>query len=326
MTLRIGILGAAGIAPAAVIRPALRRTDVEVRAVASRRAGAAREYADRYGIPVAHDSYESLLADPQVDLVYNALPPSEHADWSIAALRAGKHVLCEKPFAMNAREAQAMVAVARETGLRLIEAFHDRYHPLSARVAEIVGSGRLGTLRTLRAVFAASIPFSDSSIRHVPELGGGALMDLGCYPVHWLRALLGEEPEVTGATATTNPLGADQSIEATLAFPSGAVATVAASMDDGPLVQTLDVEGDDGRLHVEGLVFPWRGHTIREETGRVDRSETVAGGETYDHQLAGVVNAITTDAPALTEGEDPIANMRVIDAIYAAAGISRDLR
>ncbi|WBM79998.1 Gfo/Idh/MocA family oxidoreductase [Cryobacterium breve] len=129
--LRIGILGAAGIAPAAIIRPARRRTDVVIAAVASRRASAAAAYALEHGIERSYGDYRALLADPDIDLVYVALPPSEHAEWSIAALEAGKDVLCEKPFAMNATEAGRMRRVAAETGQRLIEAFHDRYHPLS---------------------------------------------------------------------------------------------------------------------------------------------------------------------------------------------------
>jgi predicted dehydrogenase len=318
----LGILGAAGIAPAAVLQPARRRDDVVIAAVASRRG--ARGYADRFGIERAYDSYEDLLADPGIDLVYNALPPSLHARWSIAALEAGRHVLCEKPFAMNAAEAERVVAAAERSGRRVVEAFHDHYHPLSAWVRRFLAEEALGTLHRAEAVFRGATPFDPDSIRHDPALGGGALMDLGCYPIHWLRAGLRAEPEVRRAEAALNPLGADLAIEAHLEFPGGVVARVEASMADGvSLASTLMVEGERGRLHVDNLVFPAAGHSIVTEIDGVSRRRTVAGEETYDHQLAAVVEALTSGDPLPTEGDDPVGNMQVIDAIYAAAGVRR---
>ena len=243
--LTVGILGAAGIAPRSLIQPARRRKDVVIGAIASRSLETARAYAYVNGIPNAFGDYETLLTDPSIDLVYVALPPSEHAKWAIAALEAGKHVLCEKPLAMNAAEASRILATAEHTGKRLIEAFRDRYHPLSARISEIAESGRLGAIQSVRAEFSVHIPFDPMSIRHVPQLGGGALMDLDCYPVHWTRALLGEEPTVASAVATTNALGADENIEATLNFPSGVVASIVASMSEGKMLSsTLEIEGE----------------------------------------------------------------------------------
>lgn len=205
--LRIGILGAAGIAPAAVIRPARRRTVVEVVAVASRRAASARQFAESHRIDRFYSDHFALLSDPGIDLIYNALPPSEHARWSIAALKAGKHVLCEKPFAMNADEAAQMLEAAQSTGNRLIEAFHDRYHPLSAELDAVKASGALGEILSLQADFSTSNPFDPASLRHDPRLGGGSLMDLGCYPVHWVRAFMNEEPKVVRASGSLNPPG-----------------------------------------------------------------------------------------------------------------------
>jgi predicted dehydrogenase len=318
--LTIGILGAAGIAPAAVIHPAHRRDDVIIGAVASRSAESARAYAEVHGIPRWYGSYEELLADPSIDLVYVALPPSGHARWTIAALEAGKDVLCEKPIAMNATEAAALVAAAERTGRRLIEAFHDRYHPLSRHIDEVVASGRLGAIRSLRADFLVSIPFDPASIRHVPELGGGALMDLGCYPLHWVRTVTGEEPTVVSATGTANPLGVDMTIEAHLLFPSGITAIVTASMAAETNTVSLLIEAESGTLKVENPVFPSGGHTIIETVDGVDRISTVAGLVTYDHQLEAVVRALATGQPTPTEGADIIGNATAIDAIYAAAG------
>lgn len=322
MTLRIGILGAAGIAPAAVIRPALRRDDVEVAAVASRDAERAAAYAQEHGIPRSYGSYSELLADPSIDLVYVALPPSGHAEWSIAALRAGKHVLCEKPFARNAVEARRMVDVAAETRRHLIEAFHDDYHPLAARTAEL--AAELGPIRSVEAVFLVTNPFEPGTLRHEPDLGGGALMDLGCYAVHGVRRLLGEEPRVVAASAVLGPAGVDESIEATLAFPSSATAVIRASMS-AKFENWISIESDTGRVEVDGVVFPSRGHSIRSWIRGVHRVQTVAGDETYDHQLAAVVQAIADGSPLQTEGNDPVANMAVIDAIYEAASVERSL-
>jgi predicted dehydrogenase len=316
----IGILGASGIAPSAVLRPTRRRDDVVVAAVASRRG--ARAYAERFGIERAYDSYDGLLADPEIGLIYNALPPSLHAQWPVAALEAGHDVLCEKPFAMNAAEAEDVVAAAARSGRRVIEAFHDHYHPLSTWVRRFLASDALGVLHRAEAVFTGATPFDPGSIRHDPTLGGGALMDLGCYPIHWLRTGLRAESGVRRAEAIRNPLGADLAIEADLEFPGGLVARVEASMAAGvSLASTLTVEGERGMLQVDNLVFPAQGHSIATEIDRVPRRCTVAGEETYDHQLAAVLDALASGEPLPTEGRDPVANMRVIDAVYAAAGV-----
>ena len=316
----IGILGAAGIAPAALLRPARRRDDVVVAGVASRRG--ARDYADRFGIERAYDSYEELLADPDLDLVYNALPPAFHARWSIAALEAGRHVLCEKPFSMNAAEAERVVEAAERSGKRVIEAFHDHYHPLSDWVRRFLAERGLGALHRVEAVFTGATPYDPASIRHDPALGGGALMDLGCYPVHWLRAGLGNEPQVRRAQAALNPLGADLEMEVDLEFPDGVVGRIFASMAEGvEFASTLTVEGERGVLHVDNLVFPSSGHSITTEIDGVPRRRTVAGEETYDHQLAAVLAALASGEPLPTEGQDVVGNMQAIDAVYAAAGM-----
>jgi predicted dehydrogenase len=322
--LKIGVLGAAGIAPRALILPARRRDDVTVAAVAARDSGRAREYAAEHGIPTSYGNYQALLDDPDIDLVYNALPPSAHAELSVAALEAGKDVLCEKPFAMNAAQAATMTDAAARTGRRIIEAFHDRYHPLWAAIAEVIGSGRLGRVEAMTAVFSAANPYFAGSLRHEPELGGGALMDLGCYPVHWLRSFTGEEPAVSSAHVTTGPAGADEITEARLAFPSGITARVETSMAPGvALEQWLEVEGSAGTLKVTGMVFPSRGHSLTETVDGLPRVFTVGGAETYDHQLAAVVQGLRSGAVLPTEGSDPVANMAAIDAIYAAAGLTR---
>jgi predicted dehydrogenase len=322
--LRIGILGAAGIAPQAIIRPVSRRDDVVIAAVASRSLESAIAYGTKNGIPVTYGRYEAMLSDESIDLVYNALPPSEHARWSIAALEAGKHVLCEKPIAMNAAEAIVMAGVAMRTGKRLVEAFHDRYHPLSDYLLSVRSSGELGQILSVDATFTAPIPFDPISIRHDPAVGGGALMDLGCYPVHWVRFFVGEEPVVVSATSSPNELGADETIEASLRFPSGVDGNIFASMVDTlPFSATLVVTGSRGTLDVTNPVLPHNGHSVRITTDGIMRTLTIGGDETYDYQLAAVIGAILEGDGLPTESADFVANMRAMDAIYAAAGVRR---
>ncbi|GAA1917620.1 Gfo/Idh/MocA family oxidoreductase [Microbacterium aoyamense] len=326
--IRIGILGAAGIAPQALIHPVRRRSDMEVIAIAARSLESAAEYARVHGIPRAYDGYDALLAADDIDLVYVALPPSEHIRWSIAALETGKDVLCEKPISMDAAQARSAAAVATRTGRHLIEAFHDHYHPLTAAVKEVIDSGALGKIVSIAASFTADNPYSPTSIRHVPELGGGALMDLGCYPVHWLRELGGAEPIVMGATYTPNELGADITIDAQLRFDTGphadATGSLHASMAPGVSFRApVFVTGERGTLSVDNLVLPHLGHSVRTVIDGVTRTWTVAGRETYDHELDAVVRALETGEPADTEGDDYVATMEVIDAIYAAANVKR---
>ncbi|MEO0998969.1 MAG: Gfo/Idh/MocA family oxidoreductase, partial [Pseudomonadota bacterium] len=175
--------------------------DVEVTRVAASSADKATSYASEHDIPAIEEGYAELVASDAVDLVYNALPPSGHRRWSIAALENGKHVLCEKPFALNAGEAAEMAAAAEGSSGLLIEAFHYRFHPLFERVMDIVRSGTLGSIRRLEAHFDVHIPYRPGELRHTPAVGGGALMDLGCYPVHWLRTIMQSEPEVISAEA-----------------------------------------------------------------------------------------------------------------------------
>ncbi len=198
-TVRIGVLGAARIAPAALIRPARVLDGVQVAAIAARDRNRAGTFAAKHGIATVHDSYDALLADPAIDAIYNPLPNGLHGRWTIAALRAGKHVLCEKPFTANADEAESVAEVARATGPVVMEAFHYRYHGLTARMLDILASGELGDVRHLDTWLCFPLPVAD--IRWQLDLAGGALMDAGCYAVHLLRTLAGAEPVVRSAQA-----------------------------------------------------------------------------------------------------------------------------
>jgi predicted dehydrogenase len=320
---RIGLVGAANIAARSLLQPVRRRDDVTVAAVAARRPGAAAEYARSHGIPKAYEGYEALFADDTIPLVYVALSPALHHEWTLRALEAGKHVLCEKPLAMNAAEAREMVAVAEDRGLVLMEAFHDRYHPAFGRVLEIRQSGALGRIRSVSAEFHVDIPFDPKNIRHDPAQGGGAMMDLGCYPVHWLRSLFGGEPEIVSATAAAlTPLGVDSRMEAELHFgdvPARMVADIASP----PFRGLLRVEGEGGTVELDNPCLPHRGHSLREWIGDSYLEHTLAGGTTYDYQLDAFLTAVRGERAPLTGGADAVGNMEALDRIYALAGIAR---
>ena len=318
--MRIGVLGTANITPGALIEPALEVAGVEVAAVAARDVRRAEDFAMRHGIPTVHASYEALIADDTLDAIYNPLVPSLHAKWSINALEAGKHVLCEKPFSRNASEAHSMVAAARQAGLVLMEAFHWRYHPLAEAMIRVVPE--LGDLDHGEAVFAANIP-DKSAFLYDYSLGGGASMDLGCYPVHWLRTLSGEEPEVMRAAAVENGDGVDLALEADLLFPSGFRATVRCSMlEPSGAVRYVVINGSKGFLRVENPLSPQSGHrlTVELSDGR-RRDETFTLRSTYAFQLEAFRDAVENSQQPPTGGDDAIANMVTIDSLYRSAGL-----
>ena len=316
---RIGILGAAKIAPGALIEPARATGVATAFAVAARDPERARAYAETHGIPVVADSYEALIARPDVDVIYNALPPARHADLSIAALQAGKPVLCEKPFAMSAGQASAMVETGRRTGLLLMEAFHYRYHPLFQRVMELVQGGEIGRVTGLDAVFNVPIPESTTELRHDPALGGGALMDLGTYCLHWCRSVAGTEPKVTSTRAVFSGRGVDLETEAHLDF-DGLPARIACSMQPGGFAASLRIEGSAGSMTVINPLAPQLGHRLTIETAGGSRDDTFTREPTYNFQLRAFVAALDSGTAPLTSGDDSIGQMTAIDAIYAAAG------
>jgi predicted dehydrogenase len=322
--LKIGILGASRIVPWALAEPVLRRTDVELVAIAAGREGAAAELAKKYDITHVYSSYADVLADPSVNMIYNPLPPYLHAEWSIKALDAGKHVLCEKPFAMDASQARQMNAAALRNNRRIIEAFHDRYHPVFLHILEIVNGGKLGTISKVRAVFNHTIPHIEGEFRRIRKMGGGALMDLGCYPVHWTRSLLGEEPRVVEAKALKSDEGYDEEMTAFLIFESGVEAEIECKMSPGWQYHArFEIIGSRGSLTAENSLLPHLGHSILTEIDGRFRQYTLGGQTTFDHQLEAIVKSLSDGTQLPTEGNDPIGNMATIDAIYERAGFIR---
>lgn len=319
--LRIGILGAARIAPAAVVRPARARPDVVVAAVAAREPERGRVFAREHGIEQVFDSYAALIAAPDIDAVYNPLPNGLHGRWTKEAIGAGKHVLCEKPFTANAAEAQEVAALAVRSDRVVMEAFHYRYHPMTRRAEQIIASGELGELVRVEAAMCFPLPrFSD--IRYDYALAGGALMDAGCYAVHMARVFGGEEPEVVTATAKLRGPRIDRAMSAELRFPSGHTGRVRCSMWSSDVLRIgARVVGERGELRLLNPVAPQLPRRLWVGSERGRRTEKISRRSTYAYQLDAFVAAVRDGEPVLTAPEDAVATMTVIDAIYAAAGL-----
>jgi predicted dehydrogenase len=327
--LRWGVLSTANIAVEKVI-PGIKKADrCRVVAIASRDAERARAVADTLAIPRAHGSYEALLADDDVDAVYIPLPNHLHAEWTMAAAGAGKHVLCEKPLALSAAEAQEMVDACAAEGVRLMEAFMYRLHPSWVAVRELVSSGRIGRLRTVQSWFSY---FNDDTrnIRNVREYGGGALLDIGCYSVNLSRMLFGGEPARVEASVTRDPAtGVDVLTAAILEFEDG-VATFTCSTRVEP-DQRVHVYGTEGRISI-GIPFnipPDRPTEVLVTAGGdppVDpHTEVMTFGpaDQYAIEAERFARSVLDDEPTPIPPEDAVANMRVIERIFQAADQGR---
>ncbi len=322
--LRIGTLGAARITPAALLSPARRNPAVEVTAVAARDRDRAERFARKRKIPRVLDSYEALIADPDIDAVYIPLPNSHHAEWTIAALEAGKHVLCEKPFTANAAEAQRVADVAAaHPDLVVMEAFHWRYHPLAQELVDIVASGDLGEIRHIETTMRIPLLLL-RDIRWQLALAGGTMMDVGCYTISMLRHLAGAEPSVRSATAWYRSPGVDRRMVADFDFADGRTGRIQASMLSGrPLWAEARVTGTRGSLRVLNPIAPQVFHrctvVVDGQRRRLSYPRSVTS---YGSQLEAFVTAVRHGGPVLTPPSDSVANMAVIDAVYAAAGMA----
>lgn len=322
--IRFGILGAAGITPMALIEPAQDNPDVSLVAVAARDRARAEAFAAEHGIERVLDSYDDVLADPDVDTVYIPLANAQHAPWTAKALQAGKHVLVEKPFASNAEEAAEVKAVAdAHPDLVVMEAFHYRYHQLMETVLELVRGGAVGDLVDVSATFNINLP-DRTNIRYNYELAGGATMDLGCYCLHFMRTVVGEEPTVLSASVrpSTDPR-VDEALTAELSFPGGVTGTLSNSLLEDEEVQAATVTGTTGRIEVRGFVKPQGGNSVTLINADGERPIEVPEEPTsYAEQLAVFVAAVRNGSPIITDPADSVAEMRAIDAMYVAAGLN----
>ena len=320
---RWGILSTANIGVRKVIPAIARAERCEVVAIASRELERATRVADELGIPRAYGGYEALLSDPDVDAVYIPLPNSQHAAWTIAAARAGKQVLCEKPLAMTAAEAEEMVRACATEGVLLMEAFMYRLHPSWEAVRELVASGRIGRLLAVQSWFSY---FNDDphDIRNVADLGGGALYDIGCYSTNLSRMLFGGEPTGIEASVTRDATGTDVLTSAILAFDEG-VATFTCSTR-AERDQRVHIYGTDGRISI-AIPFnipPDRPTEVFLTSGGDPpvspntQTLTFEPADMYAIQAERFANAVLDDQPLPIPPDDAIENLRVIEGIFRA--------
>ncbi len=316
MSLRWGLLSTANIN-----RALLDSGHGGIVAVASRSADRAEAYARENGIERAHGSYEDLLADPEVDAIYNPLPNSMHVEWSIRALEAGKHVLCEKPLSRRPADVDRVFDVAEREGRIVAEAFMYRHNPQIARAREIVASGAIGPLRVLRACFSYAHP-DPSDIRLSADLDGGGLMDVGCYCVNGTRALAGAEPERVYAEQVIGGEGVDVRLVGTLRFPGGVLAAIDCGVSYAAHDE-LEAIGEDGSVFLDD---PWHGRDTVVEVRRpgepTERIE-VPWASSYALEMEDLEAAARGEREPLLGRADALAQARTIAALYRSADEGR---
>jgi predicted dehydrogenase len=322
MKARWGILSTAQHGVNTVIPAIQAAPSASVDAIASRDGARARQIAQKLNIPTSYDSYEALLADPNIDAIYIPLPNHLHKEWAIRCAQAGKHVLCEKPIALNTAEAEEMLQAFRDTGLKFAETFQWRHHPQATRFLDLLRQNVIGEMRMIDAGFSFMLN-RPNDIRWKPEMGGGSLYDVGCYPISFARYITGQEPVAVTGQIHWHANGVDDLAVATMEFPSGVLAQVNCSFIL-PLRRYYEVVGSEG-----SLVVPRRAYNpIGDKTDEIQRFSSDAQlVETYD---LGRLNcyvlmaedfsqAVLGNRDLLFPMEDIIGNMRVIDAIFASA-------
>ena len=321
--LRWGVLGAADIAVQKVIPAISASREGRVEAIASRTEDRAKATAERLGIPKSFGSYQSLLDDPEIEAVYIPLPNHLHMEWTLAAAAAGKHVLCEKPLAMSSADTRTMIDACDAAGVKLMEAFMYRLHPMWAEVRRLVDDGAIGELVAIQSLFSY---FNDdpSDIRSIPEFGGGALYDIGCYPVNVARMLFKSEPSDVKSSIRRDPdFGIDIVTSAVLDFEGRhATFTCSTRMEDH---QWVGIEGTEGRLVVEipfnipsdrsTRILHYAGGAPPVEPGL--EIHEIPPTDQYGVQADSFARAVRDDAPVPTPAEDAVGNLTVIEQIFA---------
>jgi len=317
--IRWGTLSTSNIGRAAV-NPAIQASiNGELIAVASRDEQRACDFADKYGIPKYYGSYEALLEDEDIDAVYIPLPNSMHYEWTIKAAEKGKHILCEKPLALNAAECLEMEAAAQANHVRLMEAFMYRFHPRTEKMVEMVQSGTLGELRLIHSAFTFRLTRADN-IRWNPALGGGALMDVGCYCVNISRTVTGTEPIEVSAIARWGNSGVEEQMAGTLRFENSVMAQFDCALTMKRR-EVYEVAGTDGYLAIDKAFLPGSGDTaIWEYRGRGEKIEHAFNGvDEYQLMVDHFSDCVIHDKPLRYTAMEAVSNMRVIEALYQSA-------
>jgi predicted dehydrogenase len=326
MQLGIGVLGASRIAESAIVGPAAELGHRLV-AVAARDRSRAESFAEKYGVERVVASYQDVIDDPEVDVVYNPLANSLHAPWNLAAIAAGKPVLSEKPFARDQSEAQRVADAADAAGVTVLEGFHYYFHPVTQRAFELAADGALGEVRHVEVRMAMPSP-DDGDPRWSLEMAGGALMDLGCYGLHVMRSLgrlgvpgVGGRPSITRAHAEQRTPGVDAWCDVEVAFPGGATGRSANSMVAEDYSFTIRIVGTAGDLLVHEFIKPHDDDRLTITTPRGTTVERLGTRPSYTHQLAAFADHVQHGTPLPFGTADAVANMAFVDAAYRAAGM-----
>ena len=320
--IKFGTLGAADITPQALIYPCINEPKASVTVMAARDQQRANGFAMFHHIQEVVGGYQEVIESAHCNAVYNPLPISHHKDWTIRALQAGKHVLCEKSLACNTEQAIDMNQAAKQSGLILMDAFHYRYHPLFEAAREIYQSGELGKIQTISAIFSISGSPPASDIRMNYDTAGGVTMDIGCYPISWLRHLTDTEPEVVSAEAITGPKYVDIMLEARLSIPGNIEAKIVGDMrPKGKFQAEIEVIGEQGTMTVRNPLAPQMGHVIETNIDGKRSFLTVDRRPTYCYQLDAFLKAVESGKEPLTNGDDAVKQMQVIDRCYELAGL-----
>ena len=323
------MLGAANIGNWAMVQPARATMGVALYAIAARDHERAKKYAEKYQIPKVHTSYDALINDPDIDAIYNPLPNSLHCEWTINALAAGKHVLCEKPLCSNAEQAQQMQNAANRYQRVLMEAFHYRYHPMAKKMQDAMA--QLGEIKSIETNMCVPLP-SAKDIRYRYDLAGGATMDVGAYTANLLRFLgqssldeaLHREPKVISAVPILRGPNIDRAMKAVVQWDNGVKGYIHNSLLSATLIKlSAHVVGENGVMHVINPYLPHFWNRFALTLNGQKHQELVVGKPTYFYQLAEFARRIRAGAPYISDLSDSISNMAMIDAIYVAAGLPK---
>jgi predicted dehydrogenase len=318
MSLRIGVLGASRIAELAIVGPA-QELGHRLVAIAARDPHRAQLFAEKHGVERVLASYDEVVNDPEVDVVYNPLANALHAPWNLAAVAAGKPVLTEKPFARDRAEAQRVAAAADAAGITVMEGFHYLFHPVTRRALELAGDGTLGELVHVEVRMAMPAP-EDGDPRWSLELAGGALMDLGCYGLHTMRRL--GHPSIVRAHAEQRSPGVDAWCDVDLAFPGGATGLSANSMVADDFTFTIRIVGTRGDVLVHNFIKPHDDDRLTINTGEGTTVERLGTRPSYTYQLEAFAAHVQHSAPLPLDTADAVENMTYVDAAYRAAGMA----
>ena len=317
-----GLLGTARI-NRAVIGPIRASKKSQLKAVASRSLNTAEEYAKAWGISQFYGSYDALLSDPAIDVIYNSLPNGLHTEWSIKAMQMGKHVLCEKPLTTSVDELEKVQEVVQQTGMVIAEAFMYRHHPQTLQIKRMVDGQEVGKLRLIQGSFCYTNSRHDNP-RLDPDLGGGSLWDIGCYPIGYARYLIEEEPVEVFGHQVTGPTGVDLLYAGQLRFPGGVILQFDCSFIT-PSKSIMEITGDKGRITIPEPYKPGKRTRIILERNSGSQAIELKGAELYQGEIEDIENAVLTGSPTLISLDESRGNIAAIEALYQSSRLSKPI-